>query len=131
MAITTASENNILDAIRTFTQEGFSIESIPEEDHPVGRITWDNPTASGLPTVSQIQTKAEELMADNAVNALRSTRDQLISESDWMGNQDVTMSDAWKTYRQALRDITKTITNDTDRWALANDRKHSSWPTKP
>ena len=42
----------------------------------------------------------------------RERRNRLLEETDWMANSDVTMSDAWKTYRQALRDITK----------------HSSWP---
>ena len=37
---------------------------------------------------------------------------------------DVTLSDAWKTYRQALRDITDTTPSDD---ALSN----INWPTKP
>ena len=55
---------------------------------------------------------------------LRQQRDQLLAETDWMGNSDVTMSDTWKTYRQALRDITtQTPSDDT----LSNIK----WPTKP
>ena len=120
--------SNIDDAIRTFTQEGYS-RSVPLDG--VGTITWDNPSASGLPTDEQIIAKAKTLASDNAVNALRQTRDFLISQSDWMGNQDYNMSDAWKTYRQALRDITTTITDDAVRSAMADDINHSSWPTKP
>ena len=33
---------------------------------------------------------------------LRRQRDALLAETDWMANSDVTMSDAWTTYRQAL-----------------------------
>ena len=120
--------SNIDDAIRTFTQEGYS-RSVPLDG--VGTITWDNPSASGLPTDEQIIAKAKTLASDNAVNALRQTRDFLISQSDWMGNQDYNMSDAWKTYRQALRDITTTITDNDTRFAMADDINHSSWPTKP
>ena len=40
-----------------------------------------------------------------------------------MGNSDVTMSDAWKTYRQALRDITDTYGSMSD--------DGFSFPTKP
>ena len=120
--------SNIDDAIRTFTQEGYS-RSVPLDG--VGTITWDNPSASGLPTDEQIIAKAKILACDNAVNALRQTRDFLISQSDWMGNQDYNMSDAWKTYRQALRDITTTITDNDIRFAMADDINHSSWPTKP
>ena len=55
---------------------------------------------------------------------LRRQRDALLAETDWMANSDVTMSDAWTTYRQALRDITsQTPTDD----ALSN----ITFPTKP
>ena len=55
---------------------------------------------------------------------LRLQRDQLLAETDWMGNSDVTMSDAWATYRQALRDITSQTPSDD---SLSN----ITWPTKP
>ena len=55
---------------------------------------------------------------------LRKQRNMLLVETDWMANSDVTMSDAWTTYRQALRDITsQTPTDD----ALSN----ITFPTKP
>ena len=55
---------------------------------------------------------------------LRSQRDALLVETDYMALGDVTMSDAWKTYRQALRDITsQTPTDD----KLSN----ITFPTKP
>ena len=55
---------------------------------------------------------------------LRRQRDALLVETDYMGNSDVTMSAKWKTYRQALRDITsQTPTDD----ALSN----ITFPTKP
>jgi len=55
---------------------------------------------------------------------LRRQRDMLLAETDWMGNQDVTISSAWKTYRQALRDITTQTPSDD---ALSN----ITFPTKP
>ena len=55
---------------------------------------------------------------------LRRQRDVLLAETDWMANSDVTMSTAWRNYRQALRDITtQTPTDD----ALSN----ITFPTKP
>ena len=70
----------------------------------------------------------EKTWADDAPNRrmteLRRQRNLLLSESDWMGNQDVTMSDEWKTYRQALRDITSQTPSDD---LLSN----INWPTKP
>ena len=47
----------------------------------------------------------ESDMADKAKADKRFDRNQLLAETDWMASQDVTMSDAWKTYRQALRDL--------------------------
>ena len=55
---------------------------------------------------------------------LRRQRNQLLIETDYMGNSDVTMSAKWKTYRQELRDITtQTPTDD----ALSNIK----FPDKP
>ena len=70
----------------------------------------------------------EQEWADGAparrMASLRDQRNQLLAETDWMGNSDVTMSADWKTYRQALRDITKTTPADD---ALSN----ITWPKKP
>ena len=70
----------------------------------------------------------EQAWADGAparrMEELRRQRNQLLAETDWMGNSDVTMSADWKTYRQALRDITKQTPTDD---ALSN----ITWPTKP
>ena len=70
----------------------------------------------------------EKAWADGAaarrMNLLRMQRNNRLAETDWMGNSDVTMSIAWKNYRQALRDIT-TQTPEDD--ALSN----ITWPTKP
>ena len=70
----------------------------------------------------------EKAWADGAparrMEELRRQRDQLLAETDWMGNSDVTMSADWKTYRQALRDITKQTPSDD---TLSN----ITWPKKP
>ena len=53
---------------------------------------------------------------------LRGERNRLLSETDWMAGSDVTLSDAWKTYRQALRDYPSTV-SDVD--------NPPAFPTKP
>jgi|TARA_R100000084_G_scaffold84171_1_gene39544 hypothetical protein len=60
---------------------------------------------------------------DRAAVERRRKRNELLSETDWMANSDVTMPDNWKTYRQALRDLS-THSN----WPNLED---SDWPTKP
>ncbi len=52
---------------------------------------------------------------------LRIRRNNKLAKSDWMANSDVTMTDAWKTYRQALRDLP----------ANTADPKNPTWPTEP
>ena len=61
---------------------------------------------------------------DRALDGLRDKRNNLLAETDWMANSDVTMSDAIRTYRQQLRDITNGL--DT-----VDKVKAVTWPTKP
>ena len=61
--------------------------------------------------------------ADRELAELRSQRNALLAETDWMANSDVTMPTKWKTYRQELRDITK-------KFKSMND-KDFKFPTKP
>ena len=62
--------------------------------------------------------------AARAWEALRVERDNKIAESDWRANSDVTMSDAWKTYRQSLRDLPGTLNDVTV-------QKTITWPDEP
>ena len=70
----------------------------------------------------------EQAWADGAparrMANLREQRNQLLAETDWMGNSDVTMSADWKTYRQALRDITSQTPSD-------DEMSNITWPKKP
>ena len=59
-----------------------------------------------------------------ALADLRSRRNQLLAETDFYGNSDVTMSDDMKTYRQALRDLP--AGKDT-----VDKCENATWPTKP
>jgi len=57
---------------------------------------------------------------DEAEQAIRNKRDQLLAETDWMALSDVTMSTEMQSYRQALRDIT----------GQAGFPYSVTWPTK-
>ena len=61
--------------------------------------------------------------AERHLLKLRSVRNELLAETDYMALGDVTMSDAWKKYRQELRDITKTFKSMKD--------KDFKFPEKP
>ena len=68
------------------------------------------------------------------IDNIREQRNKKLAESDWMANSDVTMSDEWRTYRQALRDITDNLGDLSDvQWDDFGNVEESSvgWPTKP
>jgi hypothetical protein len=52
---------------------------------------------------------------------VRKQRDKLIADTDWMALSDNTLTDAWATYRQALRDITSQV-------GFPNE---VTWPVEP
>lgn len=71
------------------------------------------------------KTDVVELTSDEKLNKLRSTRNSMLAESDWLivmhKELGTNTPAAWKTYRQELRDITKSATSLDD----------VTWPTKP
>ena len=83
---------------------------------------WSSKTTDFGVTWSQITTKKKELEDAEPLNEVRIERNKLLQQTDWMSLPDApTMSDAWKKYRQELRDITKT-------YKTLDEVK---WPTKP
>jgi len=99
--------NSAFSKVTGADSEGMAIVSTDPSDFGV---TW-----------KQVSDKLKELNDAEPLELLRKTRNEMIVESDWMANSDVTMSDAWKTYRQALRDITDSATSLDD----------VTWPEKP
>jgi len=61
---------------------------------------------------------------DRAMVGLREDRNRNLSDTDWYGLQDVTMSDAMTAYRQDLRDLPAGLTT-------VEEVKAVTWPTKP
>ena len=92
---------------------------------------------AGVESIASWKHKTVKQPSDSAINAitdktildednmkiLRMERNNKLAETDWTQSRDVTLSnDAdWKTYRQALRDITKDYTSLDD----------VVWPEKP
>ena len=81
------------------------------------------------PTETEVNNKVTALDAAEPARLLRVERDKRIAKSDWMGNSDVTMSSAWTTYRQALRDITTQTPKLDSNYDL--DLTSVTWPTEP
>lgn len=98
-------------------------------------FTWDENNTISKPTDEQIEAKAKEIMDGVPLMMLRKHRNAKLQETDWMANSDVTMSDAWKTYRQQMRDITNgldTVEKVQEKMKFDEKTKtHVNFPTKP
>ena len=82
------------------------------------------------PTKTEIVDKIAELDAAEPMRLLRIERDKRLAACDWRASSDLTISNAWKTYRQALRDLPASATPKLDhRFEL--DLTSVTWPTEP
>ena len=73
--------------------------------------------------IIDIEDPDEVVNDEENLMALRARRNETLASTDWTQSRDITLSndDDWKTYRQALRDITKDYKSLED----------VKWPEKP
>ena len=75
--------------------------------------------------LADIQAQLDQLVSDEALKTLRTERDRRLAETDWVitmhKEKGTNIPAAWKTYRQALRDLP----------ANTEDPANPVWPTKP
>ena len=81
------------------------------------------------PTETEINSKISELDYAESMRLLRIERDTRIAKTDWRASSDLTLADDWKTYRQALRDITTQTPKLGSDYEL--DLTSVTWPTEP
>ena len=92
-------------------------------------LNWTD-SSTTKPTESEINTKIAELNAAEPMKLLRLERDRLLATTDWRASSDLTLSDDWKNYRQALRDLPASASPTlTSNYNL--DKSSVTWPTKP
>ena len=82
------------------------------------------------PTKTEVADMIAELDAAEPMRLLREERDKRIAKTDWRASSDLTLSDAWKTYRQALRDLPASATPKLDSF-YELDLTSVTWPTEP
>ena len=92
-----------------------------------GDDAWDDDGNQITIDESAVATKVAEIEAAEPMKELRRVRDAKLAETDWIvikereeGGSVSNFAD-WKTYRQALRDITNSATSLDD----------VTWPEKP
>ena len=112
-----------------------SFERVPGENSNGTAILSSIPSDFGI-TWSEIATAIED-GGTLAMMQLRKERDKKIAESDWRAVGDRTLPDAWKTYRQQLRDLPNSLpTNKKPKLVWDNNEmcyviSNVPWPTEP
>ena len=92
-------------------------------------LEWQDESQT-KPTETEVYSKISELDNAEPMRLLRIERDNRIAKTDWRASSDLTLADAWKIYRQALRDLPASATPKLDtRFEL--DLTSVTWPTEP
>ena len=101
--------------------------SLSGEDY--SGLTWLD-SSQTQPTETEVNSKISELDNAEPMRLLRIERDVRIAKTDWRASSDLTLADAWKTYRQALRDLPASASPKLDsNYEL--DFSSFTWPTEP
>ena len=101
--------------------------SLSGEDY--SGLTWLD-SSQTQPTETEVNSKISELDNAEPMRLLRIERDVRIAKTDWRASSDLTLADAWKTYRQALRDLPASASPKLDsNYEL--DLTSVTWPTEP
>ena len=77
------------------------------------------------------KTAAQTVLNNETAARNREERNRRLAETDWMACSDVTMSNDWKTYRQALRDITTHSNWPNLKVPDMDGSGDNDWPVKP
>lgn len=70
--------------------------------------------------VESTTTDEQAALTNTQWQLVRTERNVLLERTDWRAGSDLTISDEWKTYRQALRDV-----------PTQSDPFNITWPTEP
>ena len=107
------TENNVVDVITTLdytspTQKLTEVDAYVE-DGKVYNVRVESTT-----------TDEQASLTTARWAIVRMERDMLLQQTDWRASSDLTLSDDWKTYRQALRDV-----------PTQSNPFNITWPTAP
>lgn len=95
------------------------------KDDSYDSIVWDEGDSSLRPTREEVEAKLQELIDAQPLKELREERNKRLAECDWVAirafTTDTPVSEEWKTYMQALRDLP----------ANTEDPTNPIWPVPP
>ena len=105
---------------------------------PAKQWSWLGDDYSGLtwissdtkPTESEIDAELTKLTNAEPMRLLREERNKLLTACDWRASSDLTLSTAWKTYRQSLRDLPASASPKLDSDGNL-DMSSVTFPTEP
>ena len=103
--------------------------------HDTTIVEWNSPDIP-KPTEEEIQTKLAELRAAQPLKELREERNRRIALTDWRFRSDLSPSQEWIDYSQALRDLpanyspTFDIVTE-DGYPLVKEDNTTPWPEEP
>jgi hypothetical protein len=112
--------NFLIEAINFFTPN--AVVSLSETKI----VEWHD--SRPQPTEAEIQAKIAELEAAEPLRLLRIERNRLLQETDWRFRSDLTPSQAWYEYCQALRDLPANSEPQLDEFG---NLTNVNWPTPP
>ena len=92
-------------------------------------LQWDDEKIV-KPTEAEIDAEVKKLNDAEPMRLLRVERTARLAACDWRASSDVTLSNAWKTYRQALRDLPASATPKVDSDGNL-DMSSVTFPTEP
>ena len=122
------SENSIMPVTVFRPYNGLTEKSTPVDPYIEDGVVY----LHKIEALDDSQKAAAQTARDNATaESTRAERNRRLAETDWMANSDVTMTDAWKTYRQALRDITKHSNWPYLKMPAPDGSGENDWPVKP
>ena len=109
------------------------IQAASAADVTYASLDWKDESQT-KPTETELNNKLSELNNAEPLRLLRVERDKRLTESDWVVTKATetggTVSDDWKTYRQALRDLPASASPKLDSF-YELDLTSVTWPTKP
>jgi len=109
------------------------IKAASAADVTYASLDWKDESQT-KPTETELNNKLSELNNAEPLRLLRVERDKRLTETDWVVAKATetggTVSDAWKTYRQALRDLPASASPKLDSF-YELDLTSVTWPTKP